>query len=253
MTAHVPAKSRRDARSGIQNILQRRRGLPNGRAVVGALLLTVAGVGTFAVAGDRGDSSAVRYVIVARAVAPGARIAAGDLAVRELSLDPLVAENAFTDPARLNGAVALAPLGAGQLLQRAEVATAPVVDGQTLPPAHELTIPVPADRLPTGLRRGERIAVLATYGSGTDARTVVTVQHAMVLAVGEAGDTLAARGSARLTIALEIPTDVVETAHAAQVADLTIVRTTLADGELPTTYSVDPVATKAAIGTRAGA
>ena len=239
----MPVKPRSAARSGIQKVLHRRRGLPNGRAVLGAVLLTVAGVGTFAAASNRADSSTVGYVIVTRPVAPGARITADDLAERAMSLDPVVAENAFTDRERLTGAVALAPLGAGQLVQRAEVSTASTIDGKPAAPAHELTIPVPTDRMPTGLRRGERVAVLATYGSGADARTVVTVQQALVLAVGEAGDTLAARGSARLTVALENPVDVVETAHAAQVAELTIVRTTLADSELPTTFTAEPAAT----------
>ena len=236
---------------GLQRLVQRRRGLPNGRAVVGALLLTMAGVGTFAAANHRSDSSAVRYVTVARAGAPGARIQVADLEVRPLSLDPVVADNAFTDPTRLIGAVALAPLGAGQLVQRAEVATVPTVDGRALPPGHELTIPVPTDRMPTGLRRGERVAVLATYGSGSDARTVTTVQHALVVAVDAAGDTLATRGSARLTLALEHPEEVVETAHAAQVADLTVVRTTLANSDLPATFSVATPNTKPLVATKA--
>jgi len=50
---------------GLQRFVQRRRGLPNGRAVVGALLLTMAGVGTFAAANHRSDPSAIRYVTVA--------------------------------------------------------------------------------------------------------------------------------------------------------------------------------------------
>lgn len=246
----MPEEPRHDARPGLQRFLQRRRGLPNGRAVVGALLLTLAGVGTFAAASHRADSSAVRYVTVARAVAPGARITIADLEVRPLSLDRVVAENAFTNPTRLIGAVALAPLGAGQLVQRAEVATVPTVDGQAIPPGHELTIAVPTDRMPTGLRRGERVAVLATYGSGSAARTVTTVQHALVLAVGDAGDTLAARGSARLTLALQHPDDVVETAHAAQVAGLTVVRTTFAGSDLPATFSVETPSTKSLVGTK---
>ena len=204
---------------------------------MGAVLLTAAGVGTFAVATDRTDAASTGYVVVTRAVQPGGRIRAEDLAVRPMSLDPAVAQNAFTDPGRLTGAVALAPLGSGQLLQRAEVAAATTVDGAALPPGHELTIPVPADRMPAGIRRGEVVAVLATYGSGSDARTVVTVQHATVLQLGEPGESLATRGSARLTLALTEPDDVVETAHAAQVAELTVVRATLAGDDLPPTFT----------------
>lgn len=221
-------------------ILRRTRPLPNGRAVVGALLIAVAGVGAFATAQRADADPATRYVVVTRAVAPGARLGADDLALRAMTLDPTVAEHAYLDPTRLVGSVTLAPLAAGQLLQRAELAPATTVDGTALAPGHELTIPVPTGRMPVGLRRGEAVAVLATYGTGNDARTVVTVQRATVLAVGDPGDSLTARGSATLTLALPAPEAVLETAHAAQVADLTIVRATQADADLPPTYATEP-------------
>ncbi len=230
-------------------VVMRRRTLPNGRAVVGALLVVVAGVGSFAVATRPGDTTAASYVVLVRPVGPGQRITAADLTMRTMTLDPAVADNAFSDPARVAGAVALAPLGAGQLLQRAEVATASSVDGTALPPAHELTIPVPSDRMPTGLRRGEAVAVLATYAGSGDARTIVTVQRALVLAVSEAGGSLTARGATRVTLALTQPEDVVETAHAAQVAELTLVRATLAAADLPATFTVDDVRPKGTAGT----
>ena len=224
-------------------IVRPRPALRNGRAVAGALLIAVAGLGAFATAHRAGAAPATRWVVVARPVAPGARLTADDLTVRAMTLDPAVADNAFADPAPLVGAVTLAPLGTGQLVQRAEVAPATAVGG-TVAPGHELTIPVPADRLPVGLRRGEPVAVLATYGTGTDARTVVTVQRATVLAVGDAGDSLAARGTARLTVALPDPDTVVETAHAAQVAELTIVRATQSDQELPPAFTTESVRAK---------
>ena len=236
MSSTPPSLPRDHDRRRPGRLLARRRGLPNGRAVLGGLLVTVAAVGTFAVASSRDDADRARYVVVARAVAPGARLTAADLALRPLALDADVASQSFTDPAAITGAVALGPLGAGQLLPRAGVAL-PSAGAADLPPSHELTIPVPIDRLPAGVRRGETVAVLATYGSGSEARTVVTVQQARVLAIGDAGDGVATRGTARLTVALADPTDVVETAHAAQVAELTIVRATLADGPLPATFA----------------
>jgi SAF domain len=224
-------------------VLGKRRALPNGRAVLGALLISVAGFGSFALAAGGNEATPPHYVVLARPVAAGTRLLAEDLALRPIDLDPSTAEHAFGDPARLIGAVPLGPLGSGQLLQRAEVALATSVDGTTLPPGHELTIAVHADRLPPGLRRGERVAVLATTGTGTDARTEVTVQRAMVLHVGEPGDTLATRGATRLTLALAVPTDVIETAHAAQVAEITLVRMTLADRDLPATFGATTKAT----------
>jgi hypothetical protein len=219
--------------------LARRRGLPSGRSVLGAVLVVTAGLGTFATASARHEADRARYVVVTRSVAPGTRLAAGDLTLRPLGLDADTAQQAFRDPAALVGAVALGPLGAGQVLPRSGVAL--VGDtGRDLGPANELTIAVPAERLPPGLRRGETVAVLATMGSGADARTTVTVQGARVLGVGETDGTVTGRGSARLTVALADATDVVETAHAAHVAELSIVRTTFAAGALPATYPETP-------------
>jgi len=155
-----------------------------------------------------------------------------------MTLDPSVAANAFTDTGRLTGAVALGPLASGDLVQRSEIAPASTVDGSAVAPSHELTIPVPSDRMPAGLRRGETIAVLATYGNSADARTLVTVQHAIVLGISDPGDGLVTRGTTRLTLSLADPNDVVETAHAAHVGELTIVRATLANTDLPSSYSV---------------
>ncbi len=231
------------AGSARTRVLHRRHALPNGRAVLGAVLLTVAGVGTFAVASSHGDTDTTRYVVVTRAVAPGATLGAGDVTLRPLSLDVDTAAQAFTDTDALTGAVALGPLGPGQLLPRAGVALRSA-GGADLAPGHELTITLPASRLPVGLRRGENVAVLATYGSGTDARTVVTVQGARVLGVGEAGESLVERSTARLTLALPDAPVVLETAHAAQVAELTVVRSTFATDALPAVYP-EP-------GTRAG-
>jgi hypothetical protein len=222
--------------------LARRRGLPSGRAVLGAVLVVTAGIGTFATASARHEADRARYVVVTRSVAPGSRLVASDLALRPLGLDADTAPQAFRDPAALVGAVALGPLGAGQVLPRAAVAL-PGDAGRELPPTNELTVAVPAERLPPGLRRGETVAVLATTGTGGDARTLVTVQGARVLGVGETDATVAGRGTARLTLALPDPADVLETAHAAHTAELSIVRTTFAAAALPAAYPEVPART----------
>lgn len=225
--------------AGGERILRRSRALPGGRAVVGALLIAVAGLGAFTMARRADATPDTSWVIVTHAVAPGARLTADDLALRPMRLDPDVAANAYGSLAGLEGAVALAPLGAGQLLARASVAPRTSAGPDGLAPAHELTLPVPVDRMPTGLRRGESVAVLATYGTGNDARTVVTVQRAVVLAVGDPGDGLTTRGTARLTVSLPDPAAVIETAHAAQVAELTVVRATQTDATLPESFATE--------------
>jgi hypothetical protein len=125
-------------------------------------------------------------------------------------------------------------LSPGQLLQHGLVAVgADVADRSG---RRQLTIPVPAERTPAGLRRSEQVAVLATYGSGMDAVTVVTVEAATVLAYESGGDAIGGSDAGRLTLSLDDPLALVATAHAAHVAELTVVRTTSAGGALPSQY-----------------
>ena len=222
-------------RTAAGRTISRRRALPSSRAVLGALLITLAAVGAFAIS-QRGDGEAsTRYVVVTKAIVPGARIDAGSLATRAMELDEDVAAQAFRDVQQVVGSVALGPMSAGQLLQRAEVATPNKLDGEVLV-GHELTFPVERDRVPENLRRGERVAVLATYGTGNDARTTTTVQQAIVLGFENDGDAIGTKRSARLTVLVGDPSMVIETAHASQAADITIVRTTQADVALPDAF-----------------
>jgi hypothetical protein len=209
---------------------------------VGALLITLAAVGAFAVS-RRGESApATRYAVLTKAIAPGARVTASDVADRAMDLDVEVAAQAFRDVDQVIGAVALAPMNAGQLVQITDVALATKVDGQVLV-GHELTFPVERDRVPQNLRRGERVAVLATYGTGSEARTTTTAQQAVVLGFDTDGDAIGTQRSARLTVLLSDSSMVIETAHASQAADITIVRTTQADTALPSGFRISVTST----------
>jgi hypothetical protein len=211
----------------------RRRGGPNGRALLGALLVTVAAVGAFALARSGMAPPTTRYAVAVRAVAPGERLGVDDLELRAVELPESLRRLAFTDPSRLVGAVTLGPLGADQLVQAPGVALD--TDARTAIGArHEVTFPVARDRVPGVLRRGERVAVLATFGTGNDARTVVSVPDAVVLAFEADGDGIGARGTARLTLALPDAALVLDAVHATQVAEVSVVRATLADGAVLT-------------------
>lgn len=211
------------------------RALPSSRAVVGALLITLAAVGAFAVSHRGTGAPTTRYVVMITSIAPGARITANDIETRAMDLDSEVAAQSFGAVERVIGAVALAPMNAGQLVQVADLALATKVDGRVLV-GHELTFPVERDRVPQNLRRGETVAVLATYGTGSEARTTTTAQQAVVLSFDTDGDTIGTKRSARLTVLLSDPSMVIETAHASQAADITIVRTTQADAALPSSF-----------------
>jgi hypothetical protein len=214
--------------------LIRRRAVPSSRALVGAVLITLAIAGAFTLAQWGGHGPTTSFVVVTKAVAPGDRIDAAAVELVAMDLDDRVRGQAFTAIARVAGATALAPLSPGQLVQAAEISSPTVINGQAVT-GHEITFPVSRDRVPPNLRRGERVAILATYGTGNDARTTTTAQQAIVIAF-DTSDSVAAARTVRLTVLLSDATTVIETAHASQVADLTIVRTTNSDQPLPSTF-----------------
>jgi hypothetical protein len=217
-------------------VIARRPGLPGGRAVVGALLVVTAGVGTFTLAGQDDDASTGRYPVLVRAVDPGERITPDDVVWRAMALDDEVDIRTFSTPEDLADVVALAPLNRGDLLQHGDVAGLGDPAEGAPPGSIQLSIPVPVDRTPPGLRRGEVVALLATYGSGDGAITVRAVQSATVLDYDADPDAIGAHDQGRLTLALADATALMSTAHAAQVAELTVVRTTGSAAELPETY-----------------
>jgi hypothetical protein len=215
--------------------LTRRPGLPGGRAVVGALLVVTAGVGTFTLGRDGGDESTGHYAVLTRAVDPGEELTTDALDWRPLSLDDEIDGRAFHDRGELDGAVALVPLAAGELVQRSVVRRGDAAGTESLPEA-QLSIPVPIDRTPPGLRRGEHVTLLATYGSGDNAVTVRTVESAVVLGYESDPDAIGAHDRGRLTLALADAGALIATAHAAQVAELTVVRSTGTATAVPESY-----------------
>jgi hypothetical protein len=87
------------------------------------------------------------------------------------------------------------------------------------------------------------VAVLATYGTGSEARTTTTAQQAVVLGFDTDSDAIGTQRSARLTVLLSDSSMVIETAHASQAADITIVRTTQADTALPSGFRISVTST----------
>ncbi|MEZ5243916.1 MAG: hypothetical protein R2707_02375 [Acidimicrobiales bacterium] len=178
-----------------------RRGLPNGRAVVGALLVSVAAIGTFALATtDHGDPD-TRYVVMLDDIEPGDAIGLDDLALEPLLLSPAAASNALRTTSGLEGATALTLLRAGSILDPRDVNGAAFVDGIAVSGVHELTIPVSRERAPSALRRGDRVAILAY--SGGDETLHTAIEDALVLGFEIDAAGIGASADARLTLALD--------------------------------------------------
>lgn len=203
------------------------RGVPSGRAVVGGLLIAVAAVGAFAVQARADGAPHQRAVVVRSDVPAGHRLTSGDLGEVAVDLPAGSDASVFHSSAELVGAVTLAPLRADELVQHSAVLTG----GAEHPTGHEFSFPVDRERAVGGdLQRGEAVDLLATFGTGADAYTTVLARRASVVDVASAGrGTLAGGGELVLTVALPSADQVLDAAHAAQVAELTVVRSTAAD------------------------
>lgn len=199
----------------------RRGALPNGRAVVGGLLVAAAAVGTYAAWTAADDPPSTRYAVAARDVAVGEVLEAGDIDLVAFDAPPGIAGAGFDegDAGLLIGQVTVAPIAAGDLLQRSAV-----VVPEDAERARQLSFPIDvADALAGTIERGERVDVLVTYG-GDDAVTEIVVRGAVVAEIRGDGDD----AGGQVVVLLSIPddADLLALATAVRRGELTLVRTT---------------------------
>jgi Flp pilus assembly protein CpaB len=200
--------------------------LPSGRALVGGLLLAVSGVVTFAAWQQASGVPDRSYVVAERSLAPGERLTADDLALVRLDLPGRVAGGAFGDVDAVVGRVTLGPVGAGELVQTAQVSA------EASPtPLVEVSFALPRDRALDGrLRSGDRVDVFVTY----DDYTAAVVDGAAVVSVGDAsGAALGPAGEVTVTLALEAAGRRAQLVHAVRVGEVTLVRSTQAVERAP--------------------
>lgn len=218
---------------------------PNTRTIVGALLVSTAGLGAFVAVTSTGSADHQTIIVASRPIAIGERIESSALSTASVERGSPLTSHGFTTTDSVLGAVALAPLGEGELVQRSAVLT-----GGPPEPAREFSFPVDRERALNGdLRAGERVDVLATYGSGTDATTTVLARDARVIRITDAKTgSLGSSGKLILTLALSSADQLLDAVHAAQVASLTIVRSTLAEGTTGTRSATTGPLSRTAIG-----
>lgn len=224
----VPSSSGTTGTSEPDRRVVPRASLPSGRAVLGGLLVALAALGTFLAYQGANGPPTTRYAVAVADLDPGTRLGADDIRLEPLDLPPDLAAGAFDDPAALDGAVTVAPVRAGELIQGSAVVPPGAGESAASPPAHEFSFAVDRTRAVNGsLNRGERIDLLATYGTGESARTHVVVRDALVVDIdNEASPTIGSAATITVTVALPSRDVVLEAAHAAQVAELTLVRAT---------------------------
>ncbi len=153
--------------------IDRRPGLPGGRALVGALLVVVAAVGVFVAYTDATGDPSTSYVVAATDLRVGDAIAAEDLELTSIDLPASVSARAFVSADELTGRVVVAPVAAGEVLQ------ASAITDQVPPEAGtEVAITLPRENVATGrLEVGDRVDVFQT----TEERTSTVVRGVQVI------------------------------------------------------------------------
>jgi hypothetical protein len=230
--------------------VRRARTLPGGRAVVGGLLVAASAVGVFAAFLHATSEPSTSYLVARSTVEPGTRLdsiaTVADLfEARAIDLDGDLARRAVRveDAESLLGRLVLSPLVPGDLLPRSAL----VADGGVAY-VHKLSFAIARSAALAGdLEVGERLDVLATYGSGADAYTAYVVRGVPLVArsveVGGSGALGGGGGPMTLTVAVTSPEDVQALAHAVATADIVVVRSTVAEGDrsrAPGPYSASP-------------
>jgi hypothetical protein len=223
----------RSTTEGAGRRIRRARGLPGGRAVVGALLVAAAAVGVFAAFLTATAEPQTRYAVATGDIEVGTRLDT-DTAVAELfdfvaiDLPDGLAARAVSDlqAPQLSGQLVTSPIQEGDLL----LATT-IVDDAGVPATEKLSFSLPAaDAVGGSLRPGERIDVLATYGSGTDAWTAFVVRGVLLVDHQVVGSGVGASGDVTLTVAVSSLRDVQALGHAVRTADVLVTRSTVGEG-----------------------
>lgn len=204
-----------------RRIAGRRAALPNGRAVLGGLLVAASAVGTYAAWSAAGDPPTTRYAVAARDIAVGEVLEIGDVELVAFDAPAGLAAAAFEgdDADLLLGQVAVAPLAAGDLVQRSAVVVPEDADG-----ARQLSFPIDVSSALAGtLEVGERVDVVVTSGGGGSAATsdIVATGATVARILGDAG-------GGRLVVLLSVDegTDLLALTTAVRTGDVTLVRTT---------------------------
>ena len=174
----------------------------------------------FAIAGGSHSGPTGRVVVARRDVRIGSRLSADDVRIESIDLPTGVRPGTFSSTADLVGAVALAPLAAGDIVERTSISTA--ASGRS---GTQLSFPVDRERALDGdLEVGEPLDVLATYGTGDSARTEVVAHGVRLVDVDDSHQGLEGSGKVVVTIELPDPDQVVPVTHATDVATITLVR-----------------------------
>ena len=204
----------------VMRVAGRRPSLPNGRAVIGGLLVAAGAVGTFAAWSGADDPPSTEYVVAGRDLPVGEVLDEGDLAFAPLDVPASLAGRAFSDTGLVVGQRTVAPLAEGELIQRsAIVVPEDVGDGRQVSFAIDT-----ADALAGTLEEGETVDLLVTYGGSAEGSVTEVVASRATVARLPSDDASSGGGQIVVLLSISADTDVLALTNAIRQGSLTIVR-----------------------------
>jgi Flp pilus assembly protein CpaB len=202
---------------------ERRTALPGARAIVGGLLVAVAGVSTFLAWQQASGAAETSYAVAAGPIRPGQSLTAADVRFEPLDLPAGLAAAAFSDASAIEGRLALGPIGDGELVQLGQVS-----DPGQASPAAELSFSIARDRAVDGrLRSGDLVDVFVTDDAGT---TAVAEGVQIVDATAHDDGSFATTGELTITLTVADPALRGPLIQAVREGEVTLVRSTHMSG-----------------------
>lgn len=229
-SAGGPRTSEDDTNLTNPQVAGRRPALPNGRAVVGGLLVAAAAVGTYGAWAGADDPPSARYVVTTRDLTVGEVVDPTDVELVAIDVPDGLAERAFDASELVVGQRTVAPLAAGELVQRSAVVAPDGASaaGGGAAPGRQLSFAIDeADALAGTLEVGEPVDVLVTYGgTSADSVTEVVATGAVVAGLPGGDDDLGSGSGGQLVVLLSLAegTDVLAVTNAVRQGSVTLVR-----------------------------
>ena len=226
MTQVRPAADVAEQHDGGGRPLRPRRGLPSSRAVVGGFLVALAAVGMFSAYTSATAEPTTNYVVAARDLVPGDRIDETAVRLVAINLPEEQRSRSYDSIAPLVDATVVEPVVEGELLQEGSlIATGAEPGTRTVSFAIE-----PARAINAKLKAGERVDVLATFGTGGEACTHLIAASIPIVAISEGtGSLVGEQGALTVTVQVADAQEGISVAHAANAGAMTLVRTTHAE------------------------
>jgi len=173
-----------------------RRNLPSGRAVVGALLVTLSGLGLYAANQAATASPHSTWIVARHRIPTGHRITAADLGLARMQLIDETEAVSFSDPADVIGRRALSELEPNELVQHSDIARRMQPSGSARRLTLELTR---AQALDGQLATGDRVDIVATGAEPGSTRLIVSGALVAGVNVGSA-DSVGSSAAVRVAL-----------------------------------------------------